>query len=283
MINSTISVCIIDDNIDFCAELTDFLHKRLSIEVIGSTYDGSLGVKLLNICKPDIVLLDITLPKVDGLDVLRHSKEFLPDSGIIVLYSKNRNNIVGKATSFGADYCVLKPFNMASLATRITKLYHTNLSRIIEKYIQDLDNGVENLTIKGLNYGDKIPVHFYIGVFLARLKFSPKFKGYLYFQSAITQVILDRTLVNSITKVLYKNIAEEFSTTDMAVERSMRTAMKSAWKAGGGAAYYQIFGYSAPEGEDAEYLRPTNGHFISIACKFFTAEFAKDLYVDEEN
>lgn len=274
VINSTISVCIIDDNIDFCAELTSFLHNRLFVNVIGVTYDGETALKLLNICKPDVILLDITLPKLDGLEVLKRAKTLLPDSGVIVLYSRNRNNVVQKANKFGADHCICKPFNMAQVSTIITKLYYSYLSKIIENYIQDLDNGVENPAMLGLNNSENVPIHFYIGIFLARLKFSPKLKGYFYFQSAITQVINDNSLINNITKILYKNIADEFSTNDRAVERSMRNAVSEAWKSGGGVIYYQILGYSLPE-DPIDCVKPTNSHLISNACNFFAIEFSK--------
>src|SRR5690606_11245340 len=116
-----IKVLIADNNMPLCASLSDFLNGLPDMEVVGCAYDGEEALELIAKTQPDVVILAITMPRLDGMAVL----ERLPDlklerrPRIIVLTGLAREDIAKPFTELGADYFLLKPFDLQLLAERI--------------------------------------------------------------------------------------------------------------------------------------------------------------------
>jgi Response regulator containing a CheY-like receiver domain and an HTH DNA-binding domain len=116
-----IGVLIADNNIQLCAALSEFLNAQEDIEVVGCAYDGEEALEMLEKTEPDVLVLDITMPRLDGLGVLECMGD-LPlrkRPRVIVLTALARDDIARRFAEMGADYYVLKPFDMQLLAERI--------------------------------------------------------------------------------------------------------------------------------------------------------------------
>lgn len=71
---SNISVVIADDNVKFADELKEFLRAKPGIDFRAEAHDGAEAVGLIEETEPDVVILDMVMPKLDGLGVLRRLK-----------------------------------------------------------------------------------------------------------------------------------------------------------------------------------------------------------------
>ena len=256
-----ISVLIADDNQDFAYTLSNYINDQEDMEVIGIAKDGNEAVNLISTIKPEIVLLDVIMPHLDGLGVLEKlSKNANPDQPTIIMLSAvGQDKITQRAISLGAEYYVVKPFDIELLIKRIReiKFYKpepqkdTFVTRDSKKMYIDVDpakvGSDQNLEalVTNLIHEVGVPAHI---------------KGYQYLREAIMMVIKDIDVINQITKSLYPQIASKFNTTPSRVERAIRHAIEVAWGRGDQKTVEKIFGYtiSASKG------KPTNSVFIAM-------------------
>lgn len=256
-----ISVLIADDNQDFAYTLSNYINDQEDMEVIGIAKDGNEAVNLISTIKPEIVLLDVIMPHLDGLGVLEKlSKNANPDQPTIIMLSAvGQDKITQRAISLGAEYYVVKPFDIELLIKRIReiKFYKpepqkdTFVTRDSKKMYIDVDpakvGSDQNLEalVTNLIHEVGVPAHI---------------KGYQYLREAIMMVIKDIDVINQITKSLYPQIASKFNTTPSRVERAIRHAIEVAWGRGDQKTVEKIFGYtiSASKG------KPTNSEFIAM-------------------
>lgn len=116
-----IKVLIIDDD----HILVDVTSAGLEVDgfEVFTALDGKQGLKIVDEAKPDVVLLDLRLPDVDGFDVLRQIRNTQKNYDIHVIMITGDHTIdIDKAFALGADDCIIKPIDMAYLVTRIGKL-----------------------------------------------------------------------------------------------------------------------------------------------------------------
>ena len=256
-----ISVLIADDNQDFAYTLSNYINDQEDMEVIGIAKDGNEAVNLISTIKPEIVLLDVIMPHLDGLGVLEKlNKNANPDQPTIIMLSAvGQDKITQRAISLGAEYYVVKPFDIELLIKRIReiKFYKpepqkdTFVTRDSKKMYIDVDpakvGSDQNLEALVTNLIHEVGVTAHI-------------KGYQYLREAIMMVIKDIDVINQITKSLYPQIASKFNTTPSRVERAIRHAIEVAWGRGDQKTVEKIFGYtiSAAKG------KPTNSEFIAM-------------------
>lgn len=131
MENKKINIIIVDNNKDFCNILEDYLSMQKDIVVTGSARNGVEALKLIVEKKPDIVVLDIIMPILDGLGVLERLKsmEINPKPHIIVLSAVGQETIIQRAITLGADYYVVKPFDMEVFIQRIRQILNNKNNR----------------------------------------------------------------------------------------------------------------------------------------------------------
>lgn len=98
---------------------------------------GEEGIRKARLEKPDLVLVDIMLPGIDGFKVCKTLREELPDIGIIILTAKGQDTDKIMGLEFGADDYVVKPFNPVELILR-TK----GLLRRIKKTPEDVNKRI---------------------------------------------------------------------------------------------------------------------------------------------
>ena len=256
-----ITVLIADDNAEFAMTLNNYLKKEEDMEVVGLAKDGNEAYELIKSAKPDIVLLDVIMPHLDGLGVLEKISQSELDKNplCIMLSAVGQDKITQKAISLGAQYYVVKPFEIELLIKRIKELKYfqpaptknTFINREIKSNYIEIDPGSKkdekNLEALVTNIIHEVGVPAHI-------------KGYQYLREAIMMVINDIDIINQITKQLYPDIASKYKTTASRVERAIRHAIEVAWGRGQTDVVESIFGYtiSAAKG------KPTNSEFIAM-------------------
>ncbi|HHX62048.1 MAG TPA: sporulation transcription factor Spo0A [Epulopiscium sp.] len=260
MENNKIRVVITDDNKDFCEILSEYLGKQSDMEVIGTAHNGLEACGLIQTTQPDVVILDVIMPHLDGIGVLEkmNNIEFEKRPIFIMLSAVGQDKITERALTLGAEYYIIKPFDMETLIMRIRQLKSTN---------QVIKNG------QAFTGQHKIAIQEQPTYQLSALSLEKEvtnviheigipahIKGYQYLRDAITMAINDMDILNSITKQLYPNIAKKYNTTPSRVERAIRHAIEVAWSRGKMDTIDKLFGYTVNNGKG----KPTNSEFVAL-------------------
>ena len=121
-----ITVLISDDNNEFAATLSKYLENDDVIQVVGVAKDGEEALSIISTIKPDIVLLDVIMPHLDGLGVLERMNSMRLENPpiCIMLSAVGQDKITQKAIALGAQYYVVKPFDIEVLIKRIKELQY---------------------------------------------------------------------------------------------------------------------------------------------------------------
>lgn len=256
-----LNILIADDNQEFSQTLSSYINSQEDMEVIAVAKDGNEAVDMVSNTMPDIVLLDVIMPHLDGLGVLEKINMIKMDRKpiSIMLSAVGQDKITQKAITMGADYYIVKPFDIEVLIRRIREIKFFKPTQVgtnfmtrepRQKYIElpkDEEKSEENLEALVTNIIHEVGVPAHI-------------KGYQYLREAIMMVVNDIDVINQITKSLYPKIAFKYNTTPSRVERAIRHAIEVAWGRGQQEAVESIFGYtiSAAKG------KPTNSEFIAM-------------------
>lgn len=251
-----IKIAIADDNREFVAFMKEYFEGEEDFDIVGVGYNGLEILKILDKEEPDVLLLDIIMPHLDGLAVLEkiQAAEERIKSKVIMLTGFGQEDITRKAVELGATYYILKPFDMDVLANRIRQLVATpttEKSSVSLGYSQTKlkKNSSENLETKisGVIHEIGVPAHI---------------KGYLYLREAITMVYYNLELLGSITKILYPEIAKKYNTTPSRVERAIRHAIEVAWNRGNIDSINKMFSNTV----NSSKAKPTNSEFIAMVA-----------------
>ena len=252
-----ITVLIADDNQDFSRTLATYLTNQDDMEIVGIAKDGNEALEIIKNEGPDIAILDVIMPHLDGIGVLEkiNNINIIKKPICIMLSAVGQDKITQKAISLGAEYYVVKPFDIEVLIQRMREIKNFKpnpinnfISKENKPYIEiQGKSGDENLEalVTNLIHEVGVPAHI---------------KGYQYLREAIMMVVNDIDVINQITKSLYPQIASKFNTTPSRVERAIRHAIEVAWGRGQTEVVENIFGYtiSAAKG------KPTNSEFIAM-------------------
>ena len=119
-----ITVLIADDNQDFSRTLANYLEKQEDMEVIGIAKDGAEAVDMIANTIPDIALIDVIMPHLDGIGVLEKIGRLnLPKRPTCIMLSAvGQDKITQRAILLGAEYYVIKPFDIDVLINRIRQI-----------------------------------------------------------------------------------------------------------------------------------------------------------------
>lgn len=251
-----IKILIADDNRDFCSILSEYLSMQPDFEVVGIAKDGLEAVDMIVDTYPDIIILDIIMPHLDGLGVLERLNEMNLEKvpKIIVLSAVGQDKITQKALTLGAEYYVVKPFDMEVFSKRIRECFGISMNDSTEKrtLLHSKSTGLVNTQVPNLESAITNIIHE-IGV-------PAHIKGYMYLREAITMVVNNIELLSAVTKELYPSIARKFNTTSSRVERAIRHAIEVAWGRGRVDTINNLFGYTVHNDKG----KPTNSEFIAM-------------------
>lgn len=253
---SKIKVLIGDDNRDFCDLLRSYIESQEDLELAGVAHNGSEVIEAVGRHSPDLVILDIIMPHLDGIAVLERLNQLDPRQRprIIMLTALGQENITQRVLEMGADYYVLKPFSLDTLGTRIRQLVQSAAVEMAPSLEQTDEMPVQMLRSRTLDTDVTTIIHE-IGI-------PAHIKGYRYLREAILMVVNRVEFLTGVTKELYPAIARTHGTTPSRVERAIRHAIEVAWSRGNLEALNQLFGYSMSR----ERGKPTNSEFIAMVA-----------------
>lgn len=248
-----IKVLIADDNKEFRNILKDFLISKNIFEIVDMADDGLKALEYTDKYEPDILILDIIMPHLDGLGVLErlHKKELKKFPKVIVLSAVGHDKVTQRAINMGVDYYIVKPFNFESFAERLIQISEFETSKLQNKN-------------KEIVYSEKVNTEVSLEVkiteILHEIGVPAHIKGYQYLRTSIIDVVNNVELLGAITKELYPMIAKRYCTTSSRVERAIRHAIEVAWTRGKIETINHIFGYTIHNNKG----KPTNSEFIAM-------------------
>ncbi len=250
-----IGVAIVDDNRGMVGLLDSVLRSDSGIEVVGQAEDGLQALNVIKRSEPDVVLLDLIMPKLDGFEVMEKINR---DNGLrkhpvfIVISAIGQESIIENAFSLGAVYFIMKPFENDMVLKRIHQAADGHAFMVMKPVMNRVTQYVSEYGEKDLER-DVTDIMHEIGV-------PANIRGYQYIRDAIIMSVDDRDIINSITKVLYPAIARMNRTTPSRVERAIRHAIEVAWERGRKDIIDELFGYTV----ESDRGKPTNSEFIAL-------------------
>lgn len=255
-----VKIIIADDNRNFCAMLQNYLQSQEDLSIVGVANNGLEAWELIQTQEPDLIILDLVMPNLDGLGVLEriNSRTTIARPKIIMQTAFGQESLTHQAMMLGVDYFILKPYDLDIINKRIRSLTQdlptagtaqfSSSAYPIVTTVASEHNLVSEVTAMMHQIG--IPAHV---------------KGYQYIREAILMVVEDVSLIGAVTKELYPSIAKKFDTASSRVERGIRHAIELAWERGQKDALKRIFGYSM----NIERQKPTNSEFIALLADKF--------------
>lgn len=249
-----INVAIVDDNERIVSLLDNICSADEAIEVVGKAEDGMKALDVIRKTEPDVVLLDLIMPKLDGLEVMQRinsDSRIKKHPAFIVISAIGKESITEDAFSHGAVYFIMKPFQNETVINKI-------------KQVSGAASPVPAITAKaGVPVSESIPkmdLETDVTNIIHEIGVPAHIKGYQYLRDAIIMSVENREVINSITKILYPTIAKMNKTTPSRVERAIRHAIEVAWSRGKMDTIDELFGYTISTGKG----KPTNSEFIAL-------------------
>lgn len=248
-----IRVLMIDDNVALTEMVKEYFKDNKKIEIVSSYDNGLDGIKAIIEEKDtyDIILLDLIMPKKDGIAVLEELKEKNITRNIIVETSYNSPEVIRNVSEYGVNYYILKPFELDDLENKILSIF------------KKLDNKSINLVTNNLEISVTRMLH--------QLGMPSHIKGYQYIRDGIIMIYNNPNIIGGITKELYPDVASKYDTTVSRVERAIRHAIEVSWNRGNWDLMEEIFGHSV----DIDKAKPTNSEFIVTIADKLRLEFMK--------
>ncbi len=252
-----IRVLIVDDNQNFCTILSEHIGEQDDLEVVGIANNGLKAVELIRETMPDIVVLDIIMPHLDGLGVLEKVRELdlIDKIKFIILSAVGQDNITRRAINLGATYYVIKPFDF--------DLFIDRLRQLSKSRPKGEEEGLGSNSNMNANVSEFTTIDARITEVLHKIGVPPHIKGFQYIREAITMVYEDANCLSKVTKIIYPGIAEKFDTTASRVERAIRNAIEIAVNRGNPDYIQKYFGHSLTGKKN----KLTNSEFIALVAE----------------
>ena len=241
------SLMVVEDNLNFIKMIKDKFKGSSDIEVNFEAYDGEEAYNIIKAHKNEIdtIILDIVMPKRDGMYLLEKLKQDNINLDVIVVTSFNSEDVLRKVSSYGVKYILLKPFSLEDLEKRIKESNKINIT--------SKDNNLK-ISLTRLLHELGVPSHI---------------KGYQYIREGILLLYNNPGIVGGITKELYPEIANKYNTTVSRVERAIRHAIEVSWNRGNLDFMEEVFGHSV----DYDKAKPTNSEFIVTVADKLKLEY----------
>ena len=244
------TVLLADANEEYRTMVQRIIEESEEFTVAGSVGDGAEALRLARQEAPDLVLMDVLLPGLDGFGVLKQLGEQEKMPKVILISAFCSDSVVSEAVELGASYFMFKPVERDALLDRMRALFSRDLPE--ERHPVELKNLVTSVI-----HEIGVPAHI---------------KGYQYLREAIMIAVDDMDVINAVTKVLYPEVAKRFNTTPSRVERAIRHAIAVAWDRGDLETLQKYFGYTVSNAKG----KPTNSEFIAMIADRLVLEQRKD-------
>lgn len=268
-----LNVAIVDDNPLILNTLDELINAEDGLSVIGKADNGADAINMIVDTTPDIVLLDLVMPKIDGISVVEKVKSehtFLKNPAFIILSAVGGEQMTEDAFKAGANYYLMKPFDKEILVNKIRHIGKLPNKQPAGKVITAPFEPGEESHITREEYM-KEHLETDITKMLHELGIPAHIKGDQYLRDAIAMSVEDQEMMSSVTKILYPAIAKRNQTTASRVERAIRHAIEVAWGRGKMETIDEVFGYTISTGKG----KPTNSEFIALISDKILLEYKK--------
>ncbi len=257
-----ITILVADDNVDLCCTLGQYIEEQPDLHLVDVAHDGLELLCTLEKCVPDVLVLDVVMPRLDGIGVLERLQTIDADKKprCLVLTAFGQEHITQKASQLGADYFLLKPFDLELFGRRLREIIGPEWSK--EPSIE----ASAQVEVTSADHPTK-PITQTIQM----LGIPANIKGYRYLRTAILHALDDPNLLDGITTKLYPKVAEDHGSTPSRVERAIRHAINVAFTREGPEAISEYFGYSTKSSRG----KPTNSEFIALVAERVRMQFGK--------
>ena len=237
-----IRVLLADGDSEFCARMAAALAQTEDMELAGIAEDGGKALTAVQELRPDVLLIDLVLPVMDGVMVLSRLQEMeQKDRPATVVLSAFASPQAGaECTALGVQMFLRKPMEAARVCERI-RMWRAGQQAAEES-------------------GEALALEVRVTDVIHQIGVPAHIKGYQYLREAIMMAVDNMDAVSAITKVLYPSIAKKFKTTSSRVERAIRHAIEVAWDRGDIETLQSYFGYTVSGVKG----KPTNSEFISM-------------------
>jgi two-component system response regulator (stage 0 sporulation protein A) len=221
-----ITILIADDNVKFCSVLSDYLNQCGGMTVQDIANDGIEAIKKIKELNPEIVILDLIMPNLDGIGVLERISDMqLKKKPIfIVLSGIGKDIFIQKSMELGAEYYMMKPFDVNMLVSRIRQLHNEKIEE------QGMMKQMPGIAADKQQEKEGSSLEQIITDLIKKMGISPNIAGYHYLRDAVMLSIGNTTMFNTVPKHIYKNIADKYNTTTRNVGRAIKGAVDSAFK-----------------------------------------------------
>ena len=231
------TVLIADADFVFAKQLSYALEESGKFQVIDIALNGKQAVRMVEERHPDVLVMDILLPELDGLSVLEGIRSAIPLPIIIATSAFISNYVAVAAMGLGVRQLIKKPCDVESIAASVDRA-----CRIIPR--KGPENNRKSLIANTLHD---------VGV-------PANIKGYTYLIDALDLTIANPEASFSMTQLVYSPIAEQRGVTPEQVSRAIKRAIDIAWDRGDLDTLQSYFGYTVSNTRGM----PTNGEFVSI-------------------
>ena len=246
-----------DNNRDYLRLVADYLNETGQFIIEDYAFDGPQAYDLTRSLKPDLLVLDLLMPVLDGFAVLEElaASGYNEETRVVMTSAVSLDFVLKKAESYHVDYVFIKPFEKEVFKRRLVELM------IQEKEAPHAYGRAEPRA------DDIVTRH------IKQVGITANVKGYHYLRDAILLVHEDFDLMNRLTTGLYATVADRYNSTPQRVERAMRHAIETAWNRGNIKVLEDFFGYTILDSKG----KPTNGEFIAMLADKLNTELK---YVD---
>ena len=270
-----VNVVIVDDNPMILNTLDEVISSEAGLSVIGRADNGKDAIDMIKDTQPDVVLLDLVMPQMDGITVVENIKKktsMLKNPAFIILSAVGGEQMTEEAFQAGANYFLMKPFDKDILVNKIR--------RIGKRPVRPVPGKVLEAPLKAatpeeaaMNREEYMKEHLETDItkMLHELGIPAHIKGYQYLRDAISMVVRDREMMEAVTKILYPEIAKKNYTSSSRVERAIRHAIEVAWGRGSLEVIDELFGYTISTGKG----KATNSEFIALIADKICLDYKK--------
>lgn len=270
-----VNVVIVDDNPMILNTLDEVISSEAGLSVIGRADNGKDAIDMIKDTQPDVVLLDLVMPQMDGITVVENIKKktsMLKNPAFIILSAVGGEQMTEEAFQAGANYFLMKPFDKDILVNKIR--------RIGKRPVRPVPGKVLEAPLKAatpeeaaMNREEYMKEHLETDItkMLHELGIPAHIKGYQNLRDAISMVVRDREMMEAVTKILYPEIAKKNYTSSSRVERAIRHAIEVAWGRGSLEVIDELFGYTISTGKG----KPTNSEFIALIADKICLDYKK--------
>ena len=215
-----IKVLIVDDNELSRDMLRESLQNEADIDIAATASDGMDAALKIEELRPDIVLVDLVMPRLDGIGLVKKIKDEMENEApsFIMISGVSDEIAIKRAFSNGISYYIIKPYNTEELVALIKELGNS-VKQENNSIIINTDNNTNNKKTKLKKIFELLNAY----------GMSSRLKGYDYIVKAVEMPLEEKNISSAMTKQLYYTLSREFDTSYGSIERNIRYAIQKGF------------------------------------------------------